>query len=166
MRVSVLPPTQENLRLLYDKFEEHREYFTDELPHDPIHFVAWLAAEDSAIFAVTTDDDVPVGVFIFTAIVQNESCYCHVYIWDRDALSYTDRILAARIAAAGVFKAGIKRITGVPPVTNPYARKFAEEVGFVLEGRLRKACKVRGEYTDTWLLGLLPEDLINAARET
>ena len=166
MRVTPFPPTQENLQLLYKKFDEHREFFSDELPRDPIHFVSWLASDDSAIFAVTKDDGEPVGVFIFTGIVPQESCYSHVYIWDRDALPAAEYVIAAQVAAAGVFQSGIRRITGVTPVTHLHARVFAERVGFVMEGRLRKACKVGGDYTDAWISGLLPEDLVKAAQAT
>lgn len=163
MKVVPFPPTQENLKLLFDKFQANRSAFSDEVPTDPIHFVGWLAAEDSYMFAVTTDEGEPIGVFIFSGInMKDGACYSHVFVWDRDRIPFPDLVLAGQIAAAGVFKGGIKRITGVTPVTHAHARVYAEKIGFKVEGRLRKALSVGGLATDAWISGLLPEDLIQA----
>lgn len=168
MRVSPFPANQDNLVYLWHKFDEHRELFPDELPTDPIRFAAWLANDETYTFAVWADDNAkePLGVFIFTGIVPGDSCYSHVYIWDRDAIPFADLVLAGRIAAAGVFQSGIQRINGVTPATHLHARVFAERVGFKVEGRLRKALHVGGERVDAWISGLLPEDLLEAAQKT
>jgi RimJ/RimL family protein N-acetyltransferase len=45
-------------------------------------------------------------------------------------------------------------------VTNPRARRSYEKVGFRLEGTLRKAQFVGGEYVDELVMGLLAEELV------
>jgi len=44
--------------------------------------------------------------------------------------------------------------------TNPRARRAYEKVGFVLEGTLRRAEFVRGKHVDSFVMGLLAEELV------
>lgn len=164
MKVIPYLPTQEHLQFLFAKFQENKAAFSDEVPSDPIPFVSWLAAEDTTMFAATTDEGDVCGVFIFTGInLHDGACYAHIFFWDRDSIPFPERVLAGQVAAAGVFKAGIRRITGLTPTTHAHARAYAERVGFKVEGRLRKAVQVGGLATDAWISGLLPEDLVEAA---
>jgi RimJ/RimL family protein N-acetyltransferase len=45
--------------------------------------------------------------------------------------------------------------------TNPRARRAYEKVGFVVEGTLRRAEFVRGRHVDSFVMGLLAEELID-----
>ena len=46
--------------------------------------------------------------------------------------------------------------------TNPRAKRAYEKVGFVLEGTRRRAEFVRGHHADSYLMGLLSEELVRS----
>ncbi len=154
--IHLLTPDGAGLTMLWKKFDAHRASFADDLPDDPIHFVCWLSATDVRVFLVGEDPTEPIGVFIFTGIVQDEAAWTHVFIWDQDAASFKDLIESAQATCISMFKAyNLHRINGLTPVTNVPARVFAEKVGFKIEGRLVEAMMDKGLRTDAWISGLL-----------
>jgi hypothetical protein len=160
MSVEIRPfqPTAESLERLWKKFDENRSLFPA-LPANPFEFVCWLAAEDTKVFEVGGVES-PAGVFIFTGIIPGESAWAHIYLWDLETTTPVERVQAAQVACAVMFRdAKLRRISGLTPVTNAPALVFAERVGFKREGRIRKAVVLNDLPTDAWLTGLLPEDL-------
>lgn len=160
LHVSFLPIRADILNALWEKFDSNRGLFPDELPPNPIEFTCWLAAADAMAVGINTDDGRLVGIFLFTGIVREESCWAHVFIWDKDADEPKEFIRAAQVAAAAVFQSTrVRRINGLTPVTHLPALVFSEKVGFVKEGRLREAAKVGGKHVDAWISSMLPTDL-------
>lgn len=149
--------TPEAVKMLWEKFQEHRNWFSDELASDPIYFYAWIAAKDARGFLV---GDPPVGLFLFTDITLGAGANAHIFLWDREQGTYEDRIKAAQIACSAMFKAlELQRIGGLTPVTNVPAKAFAEKVGFKILGRAHRVLQQGGLWGDAWISELLPEHL-------
>lgn len=159
--VRLFVPTAESLKHLWDRLDGLRAGLGDEFPADPFAFVAWLDPATTRLFEFGPGE-APLGIGVFTAIEPGEAAWAHIFVWaERGTYPPGDLVTAARVACAGVMQAfGLVRINGLTPVTNVPARVFAERVGFRIEGRARKACRVNGMRVDGWLSGLLPEDLL------
>lgn len=163
LAVNHFAPNAENLRFLWDKFQAGRDYFTDEFPDDPIHFVVWVSARDSRGFLVGPAEK-PAGFFLFTNIVPDNDAFAHIYVWDRADIVPVELVQAAKVACAAMFESfNLVRINGLTPCFNKRARIFAERVGFKIEGTARKAIVYKGEREDAWFSGLLREDLQSTA---
>lgn len=157
--VNHFTPNAENLRFLWEKFNAARDYFTDEFPEDPIHFVVWVSARDSRGFLVGPADK-PVGFFLFSNIVPDNDAFGHVFLWDLDTSTPVERVIAAQIACAAMFESfNLVRINGLTPAHSLPALVFAERVGFKREGKVRKGLVFKGVREDAFLTGLLREDL-------
>jgi RimJ/RimL family protein N-acetyltransferase len=61
----------------------------------------------------------------------------------------------------GFLQMNLQRIELNVFATNPRAKRAYEKVGFVVEGTRRRAEFVRGEHVDSFVMGLLAEELID-----
>lgn len=68
---------------------------------------------------------------------------------------WMNRDFLYRVFAYPFVQLGCHRVTGLVPADNIVARKFDEHLGFVFEGRLRKA---RSDGSDMYLYGMLKEE--------
>lgn len=153
-------PTAESLRFLWERFSENAKYFPQGFVADPIAFTCWLANKSSLVIGVGPLAD-PLGVFVFTDITPDDFANAHILIWKRHAAPHEDLVAAGRTACASVMRSfRLHRIATFMPVSNVPARAFAEQVGFVKEGRPREAMITsEGYHEDAWMLGLLASDL-------
>jgi hypothetical protein len=159
--VQLAKPTVKYTEALFKKFNARRDEFGDELASDILSFYFWIFAEDSAAFSVYQEGvKEPIGLFLFTGIEKGMSCFSHVFMWDLEGVDHAELLNVARITCRAVLdRFELNRISGLTPVTHPHARVFAEQVGYKIEGKLRKAVRIRGKVRDAWISGLTAGDI-------
>ena len=157
--INLMIPNSDSMKFLWEKFDEWRDRFSDELPTNQIDFACWIAADQNISFIVGPDAQTPVGLFLFQNVTPGASAFCHVFVWDKESMPFKDLVAHAREACSAVMLShNLQRLNGMTPVTAVPARVFAEKVGFKVEGRVRKASLVDGIWEDAWISGMTRED--------
>ncbi len=161
--VRLFLPNADGLKFLWEKFDGHRHFFEDNLPKDPFGFCTWILQSDAQSFlvgGVQADPSSAQGLFLFTGIVPGDSCFAHIFVWNKEGMTPKDLVRAAQTTCASVMVAhNLHRISGLTPTTMAPARVFAERVGFKIEGTMRKALSHQGFRGDAWFSGLTRADL-------
>lgn len=159
--VNLFIPNEANLSLVWERIQSLRPLLEDTFPDNPFGFTCWIGANNSMAFVVGPPED-PHGLFVFTSIVEGDSAFCHILLWNLEGSTMPERIQAARDSCgAAMYAHQLVRLQGLTPTDNLPARIFAEKVGFkYLKGALREAVLVNGARLDAWVCDLLPSDLI------
>lgn len=153
-------PNVEGIKWLAEKMIPLRDQWAVDLPNDPIEFTALVSGTNSVAFTVGETGQEPLGLFLFTSVEPGNGAVAHVFVWDREKVNYKDLINAAQTTLAAMMAAReLHRITGITPSNKPEALKFAQAVGFKLEGTLRSAVVWQGKRYDAWITGILARDL-------
>lgn len=157
-KVWLMPYSLENLRQLYDKAQQHRVLFSDDIHGDfhkfcEVFFTMDYVGNVQAKGIVWIVEDF-VGVYYLTRITQREA---HV---DFSFFDGKLRFPLTKAMADFVFKLyGFDRVNvDIAPYSSKYVFKFIEKLGFKYEGRRRKAIVYKGEQVDLIQFGLLREE--------
>ena len=93
------------------------------------------------------------AVYMLTDVDPLGRATAHISIQDR---SLYRRLDLARQALDIFFRQfNIHRITGYTPITRPLAIRFAQSIGFTVEGRMRQAACYNGRWYDVVITSLL-----------
>lgn len=149
----------ERLKFLWEQLKEFDVLFNDFVRGDfqafLKHFVLEVNGEPVPAGLVFDIDDV--GIFLVNEIRPGESCQVHFMFWDRRFRGREELCRQAIQFAFEHYK--FRRIQTEVPLYAKFALRAVERIGFVVEGRLRKAVKYKGDWFDMYVLSLLPEDL-------
>ena len=154
----------QKLRYYYEKLKEFDVVFNDHVPNTPGGFASIFVSIDED-FKVTANgllwevDDV--GILYLTHIVPGLSATAHFSFWDR-RLRGREKLIYEMIKLAFEHY-GFQRIeTRVALYANPVLGAV-ERIGFVKEGRARKAVKRNGEWYDVNLYAMIKEEVLNGS---
>ncbi len=167
--VRLFVPSEAGIRALWDgAFDKMRETLDSSFARDPLAFGCWLSATDTLAFTVHKPDapsPMPIGLFVFSNIINNDSAFAHIFVWERSGVTSRDLVNAAQASCGAMLRNfNLARISGLTPVSLSPALTFAHWVGFKWEGTVRQAVRFGGWREDATLTGLLPEDLAAASR--
>ena len=147
------------LKYLWQKFDANRTNFPDALAKDQIEFVCWLAAPDVQIFSVGESDTDPLGVFIFADIDPGNSAFAHIFMFEHGTYDYKELIASAQFVLLSVMRAhDLHSVRGLTPTPLQRAMKFAEAVGFKIDGHSRDSMRFHGEWVDGILTSILRDE--------
>ncbi len=126
-----------------------------DVPRDNIlEFTNHLLRRGDAWFVEVGD----VGLFYFTSIVPRLDCTFNMIFWDKKLTG--DRRELAKLAIHAAFKLfALRRMTAVVVESNIPLRKTLQKIGFTAEGIIRQSRVVDGVYSDSYLFGLLSEEM-------
>lgn len=128
-----------------------RYHNVDVPKEDPLLFIQHLTSRRDAWFVET-----PVGLLYLTNIVLDRDADFNVVFWDQRLTM--DRAAAAKSVLATAFERfRLPRISSYVPYTNAPLRRFLREIGFVLEGTIRRGWSVEPP-VDTILFGMLTDE--------
>ena len=160
-RVYPLILTEENLTLFWNKAKTFRVLFSDEIHGDFKKFLETFLTMDEhgnlqARGVIWVVDDF-LGVFYMTSIRLELECVVHFSFFDG---RLHGRAPLVREMIKYVFERYNFRRMNVelPLYANDKIQSFIEMIGFVEEGRKRKAVMFDGELFDVRLYGLLREE--------
>jgi RimJ/RimL family protein N-acetyltransferase len=151
----------EKLRYYYDKLKEFDVVFNDHVPNTPGGFASIFVtvSEDLTVSAnglLWEVDDV--GILYLTHIIPGLSALAHFSFWDRRLRGREE--LVRRMIQYCFLKYRFQRIeTRVALYANPVLAAV-ERIGFVKEGRARKAVRRGGDWYDVNLYAMLREEAV------
>jgi hypothetical protein len=155
----------QKLRYFYDKLKEFDVVFNDHVPNSPGGFASIFVSVDPDDLTVSANgllwevDDV--GILYLTQIIPGLSAVAHFSFWDRRLRGREN--LIREMLKLGFLKYGFQRIeTRVALYATPMLGGV-ERIGFVKEGRARKAVQRNGEWYDVNLYAVLREEVLNGS---
>jgi len=154
----------EKLNYFYDRLKEFDVVFNDHVPNSPGGFASIFVTVDENHVAQANGllwevDDV--GILYLTHIIPGLSALAHFSFWDK-RLRGREQLIREMIKLA-FQKYGFQRIeTRVALYANPVLGAV-ERIGFVKEGRARKAVRRGGDWYDVNLYSMLREEVLNGA---
>lgn len=154
----------EKLRSYYERLKEYDVVFNDHVPNTPGGFASIFVdiGEDLTVSAnglLWEVDDV--GILYLTHITPGISALAHFSFWDR---RIRGREKLVREMVKHCFKRyGFQRIEVRVALYATPVLAAVERIGFVKEGRARKAVRRNGEWYDVNLYSMLREEALNGA---
>lgn len=155
--------TVENLRKFWDKAQKYRYIFGQEATENFETFCESIMTYrdgklvPNGLFWVVDDF---VGVFYMTRIRPGEDADVHYTFFDG---RQKGRQELTKMMLRYVFMFyGFQRLTTeIPYYASWSTRNFAESIGFVKEGRKRKAAPFKDEWFDIAIFGILKDEVLN-----
>lgn len=163
-----MPLTMPALKVFWEKSRQYPTLFTQETRGDFGAFMRMLLHEDMSpkgLFWVVDDF---VGVYYLTDMKTQDDvlvdAFVHYTFFDGRTRG---RVELTRAMIRYVFeKYGFQRFTAeIPLFVKPDAFVFAENVGFVKEGRKRKAVQFDNQWFDVNLFGILQSEVLENGTE-
>jgi len=133
-------------------FEKMLSYLPDSLRSFD-SFLALYQAPTSAFFEVGEME----GAFWLTSIIPGWKADGHLILWGKKVLRQDERTKKVIQELFHLYK--LVRLQAFAPVKMQGACRYAERLGFSMEGVLRKAGLYDNEYVDLAIYALLKEDL-------
>jgi RimJ/RimL family protein N-acetyltransferase len=96
------------------------------------------------------------GVFWVTGLRIGQQAAGHIHIWDNSWRGKASELRPVFETLMCMYQ--LRRLSAYIPSTNTLACRFAERVGFVMEGVLRSAGSMKGVPVDLVAYSLLKED--------
>jgi RimJ/RimL family protein N-acetyltransferase len=162
--VRTVKPTFLNLEKLRDMWNRLKDFdvlFNDYVRGDFNAFINhFLVQVDGEILAAGLMWDVDdVGMFYLNDIRPAASAAVHFVFWDR---VFTGREELCREGLRRLFKEfHFQRLQAEVPLYAQNTMAAVERIGFIQEGRIRRAVPYKGDWFDLNIYSVLPEDLEN-----
>ena len=125
------------------------------------HFVVQIDGKPSPAGLFWDVDDV--GIILINNIVPYQSATAHFVFWD--GILRGRENLCREMLKYGFETYKFRRISVEVPLYAAKTKKFVQRVGFIQEGRLRKATLWKGDWFDVNVFSVLPEDLTDMPNE-
>ena len=154
--------TPENIKTFWEKSSQHRTLFADEIDGNFKRFLEMFATmdDDGNIhgrgIAYVVDDFT--GVFYMTNINRTEALVHFTFFDGR--LKGREELTKEMLKYAFNHFGFLRLNAEVALFAKEFTFNFVERVGFIKEGRKRKAIMYKGELFDVALYGLLREEII------
>lgn len=151
--------SMDRIKFMWDRLNKFDVLFNDFVRGDVKefinHFVVVIDGEPRPTGLIWDIDDV--GIFFLNEIRPLQSASAHMVFWDR---RFKGREELCRAMLRYVFdQYKLRRIQVEVPLYANSTLQTMERIGFVKEGRKRKAIKYKGEWFDVNLYSILPEEL-------
>lgn len=161
-----MPLSMENLKTLWEKSCQFDILFSEEVKQDQKNFLRLFlyegpnGPETKGLFFIVDDF---VGSFYMNKIVPGVDASVHYSFFDR---RQKGRVRLVREMLRYAFNQyGFRRLSVEIPMYATYnTMKFVEEIGFIKEGRKRKAVRFHGDWFDVNEYGILREEVLDATQ--
>ncbi len=138
--------------LVKKTFEKIKKYLPDVI-RDPETFAARYVASSSMFFEIGDFG----GVFWLSNIVLGHKAVIHIVLWDDELKG---RYIEAKDVVRDIFRLlNLQRLETLVPTLNKRACRYAEKLGFTLEGILRRFDRYDEQLADLAIYSLLKEEL-------
>jgi RimJ/RimL family protein N-acetyltransferase len=155
----------EKMQFLWEKLREFDVLFNDHVRDDfgafVNHFIVQVNGEYQAAGLMWDVDDV--GMFLLNDIKPAISASAHFVFWDRKFSGREE--LCREMVKYAIEEFQLKRVQVEVPL---YARKTlaaVERIGFVQEGRMRAMTLYKGDWFDSNVYSMIPEDFNEVHRQ-
>lgn len=156
-------PTDEACEYAYDRMIAHPFSMDDAAKEaGPSGLQAWATRPNSVLLSVHVDgNDLPSGLLGSINILPGRHAEAQIHIWDRAALGLrNDQHVGLRAMAFGFLSFNLGRLNAFIAEPNTPARRYAERLGFVQEGRARRAFLHSGTLHDGISYGILRDEAL------
>ena len=147
------------MQFLWNKLKDFDVLFNDFVRGDfkafVNHFIVQIDGQPAPAGLIWDVDDV--GIILANNIVPFESCEVHFVFWDGRFRGREE--LMRKMLEYGFETYKFRRMRTEVPLYAAKTKKSVERIGFIQEGRLRKAALWKGEWFDVDVFSILPEDL-------
>lgn len=154
----------DRMRFLWEKLREFDTLFNDFVKDDYAafvnHFVLEVNGEPVPTGLLWDVDEI--GIFLLHDIIPHQSATAHFVFWDRRFRGREELCIEMLKYAFDAYK--FQRIKVEVPLYAYHTMDAVESLGFVLEGRQRRAILYHERWFDVNLYSVLPEDLENPVR--
>lgn len=162
----ILTPT--NLQMFWKKSSKYTTLFNEEIRNDFGKFLSVFVSTTGAgeiqgkglFWKVDTKDEEMLGVFYVTDITLDTDAQVHFSFFDGRTKG---RIPLARAMLKYLFEHyNFNRVSvQIPVFVIPATFKFIEGLGFLKEGKKRRAIKFDNKFFDIVLYGILKDEVLN-----
>ncbi len=156
----------ERIQFLWEKLKGFDTLFNDFVKDDYAafvnHFVMQVDGQPVPTGLLWDVDDV--GIFFLNEIIPHQSATAHFLFWDRRFKGREELCVAMLDYAFENYK--FQRIKVEVPLYAFHTMDAVEKLGFVLEGRMRKAILYHDKWFDLNLYSVLPHDLDRTLRSS
>jgi len=166
-KVYPLALTAENLSKFWEKARQFPQIYWKESLSEQEFLNMFIQLQSDGTYLPTgmiwvVDDFV--GVFYITNMDGIDDALVHYTFFDR---KHNGRLHFVKGMIKYVFsRYGFERVSAeIPNYATPQVRRFAEQLGFIYEGKRRKAAKFRGDRFDVNLYGLLRREALRGSTE-
>lgn len=144
--------TPENIQQFWDKAKKFDTLFGKELKNSVEEFTNLFMSDGNVgLFFVLNDFD---GVFYLTDIAPEEDALAHYTFFDRKHKGREE--LVKKMLGFIFHRYKFNRLSAqIPNYATDQARHFVQKLGFVYEGKRRKAAQYKGDLYDVNLYGIL-----------
>jgi len=148
-------PEQHEIPELYEILSQYPSSFRDEIGE--AGFVQWF--KENARYPLIGVEHGQILAFVYLDYVS-EGHYANVVFAKRKGIDYVQLLNAIRRAGLPYYFAlDIVKLTATAPVGHRASVHFLNNVGFTLDGILKKHAKIKGVWHDYHLFSYLREDL-------
>jgi RimJ/RimL family protein N-acetyltransferase len=157
----------ENLKKFWDKARQFPQIYWKEALSEQDFLNMFLQLQNDGTYAATgmvwVVDDFT-GVFYVTNIDGTNDALVHYTFFDR---KHNGRLHFVKGMVKHVFeKYQFHRLSAeIPNYATPQVRRFAEQLGFIYEGKRRKAARYKGDWFDVNLYGILRQEALRGSAE-
>ena len=156
----------ERMKYLWEKLSGFDVLFNDFVRGDykafVNHFIVQIDGQPTPAGLFWDVDDV--GIILINDIVPFQSAIAHFVFWDRRFRGREN--LCREMLKYGFKTYKFRRIRVEVPLYAKHTMEAVERIGFVREGRMRKAVLWKKEWFDVYMYSILPEDLEEERRKT
>ena len=156
--------SKERMAFLWDKLKGFDTLFNDFVRGDYTafvnHFVLEVNGQPVPTGLLWDVDDI--GVFFLNNIIPHQSAEAHFLFWDRRFRGRENLCIEMLKYTFGKYK--FQRIKVEVPLYAYHTMDAVESLGFVLEGRMRRAILYHDKWFDINIYSVLPEDLEKPVR--
>lgn len=156
--IKVLSMTVEVVGWLWSQMSQYRTLFSDVTANDLDNYTNLVTLPNTLWYhVVRKDTGDTVGVLYVTDVQPATDMTVHVMFFDR---KFTDKVNVTREHLKWVCRQlRVHRATAVIPDIYHATIRFAERVGFVLEGTRRESISIGGRWCNELLFGVLTTEL-------
>jgi len=154
----------ERMAFLWEKLKNFDTLFNDFVKDDYAafvnHFVMQVNGQPVPTGLLWDVDDV--GIFFLSDIIAHQSATAHFVFWDRRFRGREELCVGMLNYVFENYK--FQRIKVEVPLYAHHTMDAVERLGFVLEGRLRRAILYHDKWFDMNIYSVLPTDLNNSVK--
>ena len=153
--------SREKVRALWDKLSQFRTLFSDLTQGDKGNFLRFITSEHSMWIEIFKDE-IPVGIACFSNMEKVIDTDVHILFYDRQLSDKTE--IGKAIVAWMFSNFPLQRMT-VEAARFYYATiRLAKDMGFKIEGEKRNAVLIGGRWSNSFILGITRQEVIEQCR--
>lgn len=132
------------------------------LPNGAPGFASVIGANDSLLWQI---GEPAMGIVGVANVRPGIDALGQIFIWDRQIFREVRLAITFGVIRLIFDLVGVTRITALVSSNNTASRRFTEDLGFILEGRLRSTDTFAGRVLDTLMYSLLRSEVKEEVRD-